>query len=66
MCIRYSTSLIKEELLMEQKYEMENFEEELTHDDAWADSIISILVTFLTIVGIPYTIYILVKFLLSF
>lgn len=51
---------------MEQKYEMAQFEEDLTHDDAWADSIISILVTFLTIVGIPYTIYILVKFLLSF
>ncbi|PEK30563.1 DUF3930 domain-containing protein [Bacillus pseudomycoides] len=51
---------------MEYQYEIEQRKEEFLHEDKWADSIIKGLIIFLTIVGIPYTIYIFVQFLLAF
>ncbi|MDM5154848.1 DUF3930 family protein [Bacillus sp. DX1.1] len=51
---------------MEYHYETEQRKEEFMHEDKWADSIIKWLIVFLTIIGIPYTAYIFVQFLLSF
>ncbi|WP_459503032.1 DUF3930 family protein [Bacillus sp. C1] len=45
---------------------MEQRKEECMHEDKWADSVIKGLIIFLTIVGIPYTAYIFVQFLLTF
>ncbi|WP_264448955.1 DUF3930 family protein [Bacillus cereus] len=40
--------------------------EEFMHEDQWADSLIKWLFIFLIIVGIPYTAYVVVQFILSF
>ncbi|MFF2880612.1 DUF3930 family protein [Bacillus toyonensis] len=50
---------------MEYQYEVEQTKEEFMHEDQWADSLIKWLFIFLIIVGIPYTAYIVVQFILS-
>lgn len=64
--IRCSTSYLKGEIKMEYQYKEEQRKEEFMHEDKWADSVIKALIIFLTIVGIPYTAYIFVQFLLTF
>lgn len=51
---------------MDYQYEVEQRKEEFVHEDKWADSVIKGLIYFLTIVGIPYTAYIFIQFLLNF
>lgn len=51
---------------MEHQYEVEQTKEEFMHEDKWADSLINWLFIFLIIVGIPYTAYVVVQFILSF
>ncbi|SCV21619.1 Uncharacterized protein BCRIVMBC845_04170 [Bacillus cereus] len=55
---------------MEYQYEVEQevgqTKEEFMHEDQWADSLIKWLYIFLIIVGIPYTAYVVVQFILSF
>lgn len=51
---------------MDYQYEVEQRKEEYVHEDKWADSVIKGLIIFLTIVGIPYTAYIFIQFLLNF
>ena len=64
--IRCSTSYLKGEIRMEYQYEVEQRKEEFMHEDQWADSLIKWLFIFLIIVGIPYTAYVVVQFILSF
>lgn len=66
LCIRCSTSNIKEENTMEYKQEIIHTEDSFVHEDVWVDKLVSIFIIFLTIVGIPYTTYIFFQFLLSF
>jgi hypothetical protein len=56
----------KGEIIMEYQYEVEQTKEEFMHEDQWADSLIKWLFIFLIIVGIPYTAYVVVQFILSF
>ncbi len=60
----------KGDLIMEYQYEVEQevgqTKEEFMHEDQWADSLIKWLFIFLIIVGIPYTAYVVVQFILSF
>lgn len=51
---------------MDYKQEILHIEADFVHEDAWVDKLVSIFIIFLTIVGIPYTTYILFQFLLSF
>ncbi|WP_242247397.1 DUF3930 family protein [Bacillus cereus group sp. BfR-BA-01523] len=55
---------------MEYQYEVDQkvgqTKEEFMHEDQWADSLIKWLFIFLIIVGIPYTAYVVVQFILSF
>ncbi|AVI60582.1 DUF3930 domain-containing protein [Bacillus toyonensis] len=55
----------KGEIIMEYQYEVEQTKEEFMHEDQWADSLIKWLFIFLIIVGIPYTAYVVVQFILS-
>ncbi len=50
----------------EVKQEVGQTKEEFMHEDQWADSLIKWLFIFLIIVGIPYTAYVVVQFILSF
>ncbi len=58
------------EIIMEYQYEVDQkvgqTKEEFMHEDQWADSLIKWLFIFLIIVGIPYTAYVVVQFILSF
>jgi len=56
----------KGEIIMEYQYEVEQTKEEFMHEDQWADSLIKWLFIFLIVVGIPYTAYVVVQFILSF
>ena len=56
---------IQREIIMENQYEVGQTKEEFMHEDQWADSLIKWLF-FLIIVGIPYTAYVVVQFILSF
>ena len=59
----------KGDLIMEYQYieqEVGQTKEEFMHEDQWADSLIKWLFIFLIIVGIPYTAYVVVQFILSF
>lgn len=60
----------KGDLIMEYQYEVEQevgqTKEEFMREDQWADSLIKWLFIFLIIVGIPYTAYVVVQFILSF
>lgn len=51
---------------MENQYEVGQTKEEFMHEDQWADSLVKWLFIFLIIVGIPYTAYVVVQFILSF
>ncbi len=51
---------------MENQYEVGQTKEEFMHEDQWADSLIKWLFIFLIVVGIPYTAYVVVQFILSF
>ena len=51
---------------MEYQYEVEQTKEEFMRADQWADSLIKWLFIFLIIVGIPYTAYVVVQFILLF
>ncbi len=48
---------------MENQYEVGQTKEEFMHEDQWADSLIKWLL-FLIVVGIPYTAYVVVQFIL--
>jgi len=50
---------------MENQYEVGQTKEEFMHEDQWADSLIKLFI-FLIVVGIPYTAYVVVQFILSF
>ena len=56
---------IQREIIMENQYEVRQTKEEFMHEDQWADSLIKWLL-FLIVVGIPYTAYVVVQFILSF
>lgn len=60
----------KGDIIMEYQYEVKQevgqTKEEFMHEDQWADSLIKWLFIFLIIVGIPYTAYVVVQFILSF
>ena len=56
---------IQREIIMENQYEVGQTKEEFMHEDQWADSLIKWLL-FLIVVGIPYTVYVVVQFILSF
>ena len=60
----------KWDIIMEYQYEVKQevgqTKEEFMHEDQWADSLIKWLFIFLIIVGIPYTAYVVVQFILSF
>lgn len=56
---------IQREIIMENQYEVGQTKEEFMHEDQWADSLIKWLL-FLIVVGIPYTAYVVVQFILSF
>ncbi|MCI4060281.1 DUF3930 family protein [Bacillus cereus] len=50
---------------MENQYEVGQTKEEFMHEDQRADSLIKWLFIFLIVVGLPYTAYVVVQFILS-